>query len=172
MMICGVLTFERRLSLARLRRVIDERFLVFRRFRQFPVQTATGAYWTEDARFDLAHHVVPIRLPGRGDDGQLQALVSQLIATPLSRTRPMWQFHLIGNYRGGAAVVARIHHCYADGIALVRVMLSMTDASAEGPPAMPFEQRARSSDEDALSELLRPLRGVAKTAGKLGRIFL
>ena len=173
MMICGVLTFDRRLPLARLRRVIDERFLVFRRFRQFPVQRAAGAYWETDPRFDVAHHVVSVRLPGRGDDTQLQTLVSQLIATPLPRDRPMWQFHLINNYGAGAAIVVRIHHCYADGIALVRVMLSMTDASANGPPAMPFEQRARSSvHEDPLSELVRPFRGVVKTAKKVGAMLL
>jgi WS/DGAT/MGAT family acyltransferase len=173
MMICGVLTFDRRLSLARLRRVIDERFLVFRRFRQVPAQRATGAYWVDDAEFDLAHHVVSVRLPERGDDSQLQELVSQLMATPLPRERPMWQFHLINNYRDGAAIVARIHHCYADGIALVRVMLSMTDASANGPRAMPFEHRPRSTaDEDPLSQLLRPLSGVAKTAKKLGEMLL
>ena len=55
----------------------------------------------------------------------------------------MWQFHLVENYDGGSALIARIHHSYADGIALVRVMLSMTDAGADGPPAMPFEPPKR-----------------------------
>src|SRR4029078_9004868 len=62
MMICGVLMLDRRVSLARLRRVVDERFLVFRRFRQVPVQTATGAYWRDDRDFDIAAHVVTSRL--------------------------------------------------------------------------------------------------------------
>jgi hypothetical protein len=29
----------------------------------------------------------------------------------------LWQFHLIERFDGGSAVVVRIHHCYADGIA-------------------------------------------------------
>jgi len=37
MMICGVLLFRRRVSRARLLRVLDERFLRFARFRQRPV---------------------------------------------------------------------------------------------------------------------------------------
>ena len=53
MMICGVLTFERRLNLARLRAVIGERFLVFRRFRQTAESTATGARWRDDTQFDI-----------------------------------------------------------------------------------------------------------------------
>ena len=54
-----------------------------------------------------------------------------------TRRGPLWQFHLVDNYAGGSALIARIHHCYADGIALVRVLLSMTDAGPDGPPAMP-----------------------------------
>ena len=43
MMISGVLMFREKLSLARLKKVITQRFLVFRRFSQRPVETATGA---------------------------------------------------------------------------------------------------------------------------------
>jgi diacylglycerol O-acyltransferase / wax synthase len=173
MMICGVLMLDRRVSLARLRQVIGERFLIFRRFRQRPVQTATGAYWSDDGDFDVAAHVVATRLPGAADDVELQRLASELMATPLSDRRPMWQFHLVANYRGGAAIIARIHHCYADGIALVRVMLSMTDASAGGPPAMPFEARERrSAEDDPLAALFGPLKGVMKSARKIGNIIV
>ena len=31
--------------------------------------------------------------------------------TPLDYSKPLWQFQFIENYRGGCAVVARIHHC-------------------------------------------------------------
>ena len=43
MMICGVLLFRERVTLPRLRRVIDERFLVFGRFRKLPVERS-GVY--------------------------------------------------------------------------------------------------------------------------------
>ena len=175
MMICGVLTFERRLSLARLRAVIGERFLVFRRFRQVAEQTATGARWRDDAAFDIAEHVVATNLPEPAGDAELKDLVSTLMATPLPRGRPMWQFHLVVDHRGGSALIARIHHCYADGIALVRVMLSMTDAGATGPPAMPFDATQRSKlggEADAFAELLGPLMGVFKSARKVGRMLL
>ena len=38
---------------------------------------------------------------------------------------------LVDNYDGGCAIIVRIHHCYADGLALVQVMLSLTDAAAQ-----------------------------------------
>ena len=176
MMICGVLTFDAPLSLERLRAVIAERFVVFRRFRQLPQQAATGAVWRDDRAFDVAAHVVPTRLPAPADDVSLQHLVSTLMATPLASDRPRWQFHLVTEYRGGSAVVARIHHCYADGIALVRVMLSMTDAAADGPPAMPFDHASLRSklgdNDDAFASLFGPLDGAVQSARKFGRMVV
>ena len=174
MMISGVLMFRDKLSLARLRKVVTERFLVFRRFGQRPVETAAGAFWETDPDFDLDQQIVRLELPGRAGRRELQAFISQLACTPLDPSRPMWQFHLIDNYTGGSALVMRMHHSYADGIALVRVMLSMTDATAHGPPAMPFEPqpRRRRDPEDALSHLLAPLSGVMSAARSIGATLI
>ena len=147
MMICGVLLFRERLSLARLRQVIAERFLVFRRFRQRAIEKPGAAFWETDAHFDIKRHVVHSALAGHAGRSELQDLVSRLATTPLDPAHPMWQFHLVDRYGEGSALIARMHHCYADGIALVRVMLSMTDASANGPPAMPFAPHPHTREE-------------------------
>ena len=170
MMITGVLLFGDRVTLPRLRRVIGERFAVFKRFRQRPVELPGMSFWENDPDFDVARHVVRETLPAPAGRAQLQDLVSRLATSPLDPAHPMWQFHLIDRYDGGSAVVARIHHSYADGIALVRVMLSMTDASRNGPPAMPFAPRPRksTSDDDVLAQLLAPFSGALATARKIG----
>ncbi|MFZ5605843.1 MAG: WS/DGAT/MGAT family O-acyltransferase [Pseudomonadota bacterium] len=138
-MITGVLMFAEPMSLAQLKRVIQQRFLAYARFRQKPVDGAAGAQWVEDEHFDLDWHVRLSGLPGRpGKSSEKRALerfVSQLASSPLDPTKPLWQFHLVERYQGGAAVVARIHHCYADGIALVQVLLSLTDTSRESSSA-------------------------------------
>jgi len=69
---------------------------------------------------------VRIGLPGKGSKEELEKLVAQLASQALDHSRPLWQFHLIENYAGGTALVSRIHHCIADGIALMGVLLSMT----------------------------------------------
>jgi WS/DGAT/MGAT family acyltransferase len=172
MMISGVMMFGERIALRRLRKVIRERFLVFRRFGQRAVETAAGAFWETDPEFDLDHHMVRAELPGRAGRRELQAYISRLACTPLDPSRPMWQFHLI-DYEGGSALVMRLHHSYADGIALVRVMLSMTDATASGPPAMPFApQPRRAEPEDSLGHLLSPLSGLMKTAKVIGSALM
>ena len=50
-------------------------------------------------------------------------------------TRPLWQFHLIERYEGGSALIVRIHHCIGDGIALISVMMSITDGGSDPPRA-------------------------------------
>ena len=135
MMITGVMMFAESMSLAQLKRVIQQRFLAYARFRQKPVDGAAGAQWVEDEHFDLDWHVRLSGLPGRpgrtSEKRALERFVSQLASSPLDPTKPLWQFHLVERYQGGSAVVARIHHCYADGIALVQVLLSLTDTSRE-----------------------------------------
>jgi diacylglycerol O-acyltransferase len=175
MMICGVLLFAGPIRFERLVRIIDERFLKFHRFRQRPVERLGIAYWENVPHFDIAEHVERVALPSPAGTIELQALVSRLAATPLDPKRPLWQFHLVENLTGGSALIARIHHCYADGIALVRVMMSMTDAGPKGPPAMPFEAVPRLRREDAddpIAELIRPLSGVMKLARKAGTTLI
>src|SRR6266545_5505594 len=167
MVICGVLLYDDRLDLARVKATIDERFLCFARFRQRPVQTPTVAYWETDEAFDLDRHVVDLKLPRGEPTRALQAFVSRIASRPLDPARPLWQFHLIENYGRGSAIVLRIHHCYADGIALIQVMLSMTDAGRDGPPAMPPppERRERAAPpDDAMSQLMAPVANAMQTA--------
>ena len=134
MMITGVLMFDEPMTLARLKQTIRDRFLSYSRFRQKPVDGVAGWHWETDPDFDLDWHVRISGLPGRGDKRALERFVSQLASSPLDLHKPMWQFHLVERYRGGSALVARIHHCYADGIALVQVLLSMTDTQRDAKP--------------------------------------
>jgi WS/DGAT/MGAT family acyltransferase len=133
MMITGVLMLDEPMTLAALKQVVKKRFLAYSRFRQKPVDGPTGASWQDDPDFDLDWHVRLSALPGKGEGAAaqkraLQRFVGQLASSPLDPHKPLWQFHLVERYHGGSAIVARIHHCYADGIALVQVLLSLTDA--------------------------------------------
>lgn len=170
MMIVGVLMFDDPLPLDRLRRVVEERFCSHRRFRQRAIADATGAWWEDDPAFDLELHVKPVALPHPAGQRELQNLVADVAATPLDATRPLWQFLLVENYDGGSALVARIHHCIADGIALMGVLLAMTDASPRAiAPARPHEQPALVSP-DLWQQLLAPVgeavAGALRLSGK------
>jgi len=175
MMITGVMVFLRPIRLARVKKIIERHFLRFPRFRQRPVQGAGMSWWENAPDFSIDDHVVSESLPGRAGTRELQKLVSRLASRPLDPQRPWWQFHLVENLEGGSALIARIHHCYADGIALVRVVMSMTDAAPNGPPAMPFHPPKRGAArraDDPLAELLQPISGVMKIVRKVGATLI
>jgi diacylglycerol O-acyltransferase len=154
MMVTGVLMFEQRLDLRSLRGVLEERLLSFPRFRQRIAEPLFGIGtpgWVADDRFEVDAHLHHVALPAPADKGSLEALVSDLMSTPLDFSKPLWQVHLV-DYGSGSVVVARIHHCIADGIALIQVLLSLTDTSPE--------PRRR-----------KPARGDAETAGEASSAF-
>jgi len=130
MMIIGVIIFDGRIDFRRFRRAVRERFLKFPRFRCRAVQDAMSASWEPDPDFDLDLHVRKIALPSPAGQAELEALVSDLAGTDLDRRRPIWQFDVVENFAGGSAVILRIHHCYADGVAMVRVFLTLSDLEA------------------------------------------
>jgi WS/DGAT/MGAT family acyltransferase len=153
MAITGVMTFRKRLGFQRLKRALREHFISFARFMQRPVEETGMHYWETDAKFDLERHVHRVALPGAGGKRELQNLVSDLASTALDPVHPMWQFHLIENYRGtGSAVVTRIHHCYGDGVAMMRVMLAMSDGKTKAPA-----RRQRTTGEPGWLNWLEPV---------------
>lgn len=164
MMITGVLMFAEQMSLKALRQVVKERFLEYARFRQKPVDTPAGAYWQDDEHFDLDWHVQLAALPGKGDKRALERFVSQLSSSPLDAGKPLWQFHLVEKYDGGSALIARIHHSYADGMALVQVLLSLTDTA---PTPMKGSDLSKAWLKEGAAPVARRV-GAVQRAMKLG----
>lgn len=169
MMITGVMVFASRLDYERLREVIESRFLKYRRFSQRVAQKNPGAFWENDAHFDIRRHILRTALPGRADQAELQNLASDLMSTPLDFSKPLWQFHLVEDYQGGSAVILRIHHCYADGIALIHVLLSLTDPEANTPPPSLDEDAERAEDGGLFRRFFEPVDKVVNQTLKLGR---
>jgi len=172
MVIVGVLVFDTPLDYERLRSTLDTRLLHrYDRFRMRPVEDPTGAWWEEPRRFDLARHVHRAGLAGDGGPEALKRFVAALAARPFDRRRPWWEFHLVERYGSGSAVVARFHHSYADGIALIGVLLSLTDASPDAAAEPAHERSARppgdAGDGGILAQLLAPFSGAATGALKL-----
>ena len=135
MVITSALWFDEQVDWDRTRELLRTRLVErFPRFRQRVVEgrrPLSGPHWEGDPHFDLDLHLHRIALPGRGDRAALQALVADLMATPLDPAKPLWHWTLIDGYGEGSAIVARMHHCIADGIALSRVLLSLTDEAPD-----------------------------------------
>jgi WS/DGAT/MGAT family acyltransferase len=165
MMVVAVLILGARLQRGTVRALLQERLLRFERFRQLPVHDALGTHWQTAEDFDLDAHLHCLRLPPRAGQAQLEAAAGRLASKQLDPHHPMWQIHLVERYRRGSAIIARFHHCYADGIALMRVLLSLTDsapvASSAGPNKARADGSSRESNPLALLEPLTALFGSA-----------
>ncbi len=140
MMVSGIMTFDRPIEFDRLLEVLEHRWLTFDRFRQRvirPRNPLQSPYWETDPNFEISAHVRRIGLPAPGDQAALQEVASVLMSTPLDYSKPLWQFHLVENYGEGCALIGRLHHCLADGMALMFVLLSMTDMKRDAPIPKP-----------------------------------
>ncbi len=136
MMIVGVWILKPGITIEALSERVRERLLPYPRFVQLAREDAAGAHWIHDTDFRLDRHVVTHRLSQTGSQTEqdaLQARVAELAMQPLDRQHPLWRFELIEQYDGGSALVARIHHCIADGIALISVMMSLVDGGGVPP---------------------------------------
>lgn len=172
MMIVGVWVIKPGIRYEDLAQRLHERLLQYPRFVQCAVQDAAGATWVNDAHFDMANHLVTERLPKVSAARQQQALQDRLAALcmePLHPQRPLWQFHLVENYKGGCALMVRIHHCIADGIALISVTQSLVDGGSAPPERKARSASPHTAEDWVIEALLKPLTHFAvKALGKAG----
>lgn len=172
MVVNSVLLFDQPVDWNRLKQVLRGRLVErYPRFRQRVVESSIpfrGARWEDDPDFALEHHLHHLALPSPGDSPALRELVGDLMTQPLDRNRPLWHVYLVDGFGSGAALICRMHHCIADGIALARVMLTLTDSaprSGADPDvgAAPLPDVA-SSSSGFLASTLASIGRVAETA--------
>lgn len=143
--ITGIFMFEKPLDFARVRATIEQRLVRVRRFRERVREGTLGLgvpHWEPDPHFDLDAHLFRVHLPRPGDQAALEKFVGDLMSQPLERDKPLWEMFVVENYGRGAALVTRLHHCMGDGLALVRVILMLTDAEPNAtwnPPHGKYE---------------------------------
>lgn len=113
---------------------LSERIRAVPRFTQVVRKHAfdlTAPEWVEDNAFDITHHVRSVALPPPGDESALYRLIADLMERRLDRDHPLWECWVIeGLPEGRWATLMKIHHCLADGIAIVRMFTSLADAGA------------------------------------------
>jgi diacylglycerol O-acyltransferase / wax synthase len=104
--------------------------------------------WQADPTLDLGYHLRKVSAPPPGGMRELLDLAASLSASPLDRSRPLWEFTLVNGLDGGrAALLQRVHHTITDGVGGLKLSLSLVDFEAEPPdPALPADLAAPSTD--------------------------
>jgi diacylglycerol O-acyltransferase len=128
------------------------------------------AAWVDDEAFDLAWHIRTLKLPAPGGWKTLCETVEALMATPLDRSRPLWELHLIDGLDGGSqAVVLKLHHAIADGLGALNVAHHLFGLSAGARNGVLRRLRLATS-----GEVIRPAREIEwapQPAPSGGRLF-
>ena len=135
MVINGFWVFEETFSRDRFVRIVQERLLAIPRFRNVPLNQQNQYFWQPVDDIDFDYHVSSVDLPKTGGaDDDMKAFIAGLISEPLDAGKPLWRFYHVSDYQGKSAVVFRIHHAYADGLALISVfdaiILSSNDSNS------------------------------------------
>jgi diacylglycerol O-acyltransferase len=79
--------------------------------------------WREGADLDLDYHLQRVQVPAPGGRRELDAVIGAIASTPLDRSRPLWQFYYaegLADHR--VAVIGKVHHVLADGVASANLM--------------------------------------------------
>jgi WS/DGAT/MGAT family acyltransferase len=182
MIITSLMTFDTPLDVERLKEILQVSLISrFSRFRQrlvWPELQFRRPVWEADPDFNLDDHIERVTLKPPADQAALQDFISDLMGQPLDPRHPLWRYYVVENYGTGSALVVRLHHCLADGIALIHVLLSMTDTSPDAPrPVLPVEEPdeprpASGLWEETLSILPAPLQSGARVFESLAQTGL
>jgi len=139
--------------------------------------------WEYDPKFDIHNHIREIKLK-RGSEAELKKVAGKLLGNVMDRQRPLWDFTLLSGVQSNrTAIITRIHHCLADGVAGVGLMNVLLDPDPEPRPVplkkkphIPRRQRDPwtrlldgwlSSYSDAVGRLLSTYSDIADLSQKL-----
>ncbi|GAB4011068.1 wax ester/triacylglycerol synthase family O-acyltransferase [Nocardioides ultimimeridianus] len=80
---------------------------------------------------DPGRHFFRHRVGGDGSMRELERLIGRICSTPLDRRVPLWELHLCeGLADGRVAIVGKIHHAMADGLAANAMLANIMDVSS------------------------------------------
>ena len=128
--IASVAVFEDAISLADCVEFVSSKLPLIPRYFQrvaIPPFNIGLPTWEYDPEFDIRNHVREVRLE-RGNDTDVKAAAARILSVTMDRRHPLWDITLMRGLQGDrTAVVVRVHHCLADGIAGVGLMNVLMD---------------------------------------------
>jgi diacylglycerol O-acyltransferase len=138
--------------------------------------------WVEDPDFDLDYHIRRVAAPSPGGPQELADVAAQIASTPLDRSRPLWELHVVeGLADGHFGMVVKVHHCAVDGVSGAELLVTLFDLEPGGrevEPPGPREPDVVPSDVELVSHALasRARHGltlvplIGSTARRLGTV--
>jgi diacylglycerol O-acyltransferase / wax synthase len=136
--------------------------------------------WLEKSDIDLNYHLRRVRVPPPGGRRELNEVIGEIACTPLDRSRPLWEMHFAeGMADDRFAVIGKVHHALADGVASANLMARAMDLRgpiqderdlyATNPPPSTGEL-LRAAWQDHVRQFRKLPLLVRETAAGVGRV--
>jgi len=185
--IAGVFIFDAPVKFEDFVANIDSKLHLIPRYRQVAVPPPFNLgypTWEDYPRFDILHHIHRQHLPSPGGEAELEALAGRLFSQVMDRHKPLWEVHIVdGLSDGRGALIARVHHALADGIAGAALLKLMFDSTPEGsrpqpkpavhhPPAAPAEHSVVEALASAIHNSLKNMIAAEAALLDLGQALL
>ena len=134
------------------------------------VQVGAGLHhpmWRENCVVDLDQHLFRATAPAPGDHHALDKVVGNIATIPLRRDLPLWSLHFVdGLADGHVALVAKVHHALADGMASANLLSLGVQRHPDAPSTTHSSHRP--DPDPARSEVIRAaLRDHGRTIARL-----
>ncbi len=127
-------------------------------------------FWVDYPDFDIHRHLRRVTLPAPGTEAQFQALVGELLAPPLDRSKPLWELILVEGFEDERfAIVYKTHHAMADGISAVDIGMLLFDVEPKREPARDEAPWTPASTPTRMALAGRACSGIAATLRRFVR---
>lgn len=119
--------------------------------------------WLPDSDVDLDYHLRRVQVPTPGGRRELDQVIGDVAGTPLARDRPLWELYFAEGLAGDRiAVIGKVHHVLADGVASANLLARGMDLSGgltderDTPAPVPIPSSAqlvRTAAQDHLAQI-------------------
>jgi diacylglycerol O-acyltransferase / wax synthase len=158
--IACVCIFEEAIPFEEFVAAIDSKLHLLPRYRQLAASPAFDIgypHWEYDQHFDIRRHIIRVTVNSPGGEAELEEMAGRIFTELLSREKPLWELYVVeGLQNGRGALIAKVHHALADGIAGASLLRIMLDPTPEGSHAIhkPHFHPPAPEKEPSLTEAL------------------
>jgi WS/DGAT/MGAT family acyltransferase len=140
------------------RRTVEERLPLLDPLRYRLLETPGRLHhpmWLQDCDVDLDYHLRRVAVAAPGGRRELDALIGEIASTPLDRRYPLWEFHFTEGMAGGRyALIGKVHHTLADGVASANLLARLMDLAGEPTPTQYDPDRGTPSNTELVQAAL------------------
>ena len=136
--------------------------------------------WVQNSDIDLDYHLRRVTVPTPGGRRELDELIGKIASTPLDRSRPLWEMYVVdGLAENRIAIVHKVHHVLADGVASANQMAKAMQSEVPSAPlaSMPAQDQSwtrasllKAAGRDHVGLVRKMPRLVGETAGGVSRV--